>query len=36
MGAQVTAVIDSRSTFCDCLERRALIEAAGFATERGS
>jgi octaprenyl-diphosphate synthase len=28
--------VDSLSNFCDCVERRALIEAAGFATERSS
>jgi octaprenyl-diphosphate synthase len=30
------AAVDSLSNFCDCVERRALIEAAGFATERSS
>ena len=30
------AAIDSLSIFCDCVERRALIEAAGFASERSS
>ena len=34
--AYAAAAIDSLSIFCDCIERRVLIEAAAFATERSS
>ena len=34
--ASATAAIDSLSMFCDGIERRALVEAVGFAIERSS